>query len=137
MVGCVLSFREWVQCGMRFIFRANFRATSKAKHQAGFPGAALLRPAAQAGVSSKGYGACISVGGAVYLKDDGWKIFFASCDLKSYLAVNRSVERRRAGTSAVATMPAGTSKAAFVVHRVGSGQPPTLRLTGPAGRAGG
>lgn len=88
---------------------------------------------AQAGVSSKGYGACISIGGAVYLKASGWKVFFASCDLKSYLAVARTVEQRRAGTSAVATMPAGTSKAAFVVHRVGAGAPPTLRLTGPDG----
>lgn len=88
---------------------------------------------AQAGVSSKGFGACISVGGAVYLKGSGWKVFFASCDLKSYLSVARTVERRRAGTSAVATMPPGTSKAAFVVHRVGAGAPPTLRLTGPGG----
>lgn len=89
---------------------------------------------AQAGVSSKGFGACISVGGAVYRVDGGWKVFFASCDLKKYLAVQRGVQERRAGTSATVAMPADLEKAAFVVHRVNGTSPVTLQLTSPTGQ---
>lgn len=85
----------------------------------------------QGGVSSKGFGACFDLGGIVYLYDSGWDVFFASCDLKSYLAVQRTVHTLRSG-SVSATMPPGTSKAAFVVHS-SSGRPPQLQVVAPDG----
>ncbi|MBB6629274.1 hypothetical protein H5V45_18245 [Nocardioides sp. KIGAM211] len=87
---------------------------------------------AQVGVSSKGYGACASLGGVVYLKDHGWKVFFASCDLKKYLAVQRGIHSTQRGTSATSEMPNGLAKAAYVVHGDG-GAPPDLVVGRPDG----
>lgn len=86
----------------------------------------------QGGVSSKGFGACFDLGGIVYRYGSGWDVFVASCDLKSYIGVQRGIHERRSG-SVTATMPPSTAKAAFVVHS-NRGVPPRLELVAPSGR---
>ena len=88
----------------------------------------------QGGVSSRGFGACASLGGFVYYWDSGLDFFFASCDLRAKIGVQRGIARRAAGTISDTPVPAGLRKVAFVVHRAEPGRgAPTVRLDVPGG----
>jgi len=87
----------------------------------------------EAGVSSKGFGACFFLGGFVHYWNDGTEVFFFSCDLKSKIGLSaRSAGRVSARAASATRVPTGMRKVGFEIH--GEGGAPIVAIRPPGGR---